>query len=74
MPWSPVRRFPNIIRRLQNNGFEKEAPVKELKKAIIIELGVTNPNKIREYAEIMQEIGMIKLKGDVLEILKDEVE
>jgi len=70
MPWSPIPKFFEVLKEAREDGYEREIPVSELKKRIMLATGVINQVKLSRYLHVMEELGMIKLKTrNVAEIL-----
>lgn len=60
MPYNITDRFPEIIALLKRWGYEKEVHYREVKKAIMLVLGVTKPKKVEYYIELLCQFNFIK--------------
>jgi hypothetical protein len=63
MPWSPVPKFPEIMKNLQARGYIKQVGGEYLRVEIIRTLGLTAPNTIRRCIETMCVLGYIEDTG-----------
>lgn len=71
MPWNPVKKFPGVMGRVRQWGYEKEVPISEIRKALIIETGSVRPETLRRYLKIMEELGYIEIRNERVAIIKD---
>ena len=70
MPWNVIRKFPAVIRKLREWGYEVEAPVSELRKALMIETGAIRSETLRRYMQAMEELDYIERKNDRVILIK----
>ena len=69
MPWSPIGKFPNVIERLRSWGYTKEASIKDLNRALMLETGIINHKTLARYIRAMEELKFIEIRSDrVVEI------
>lgn len=61
MPWSPVPKFPAVMKNIARKGYTIEISVKELELAVIEEIGIVREQTIRRTIETMEKMGMVKL-------------
>ena len=70
MPWSPIPRFFSVVKKAREEGFEREIPIQELRRLLMLETGVISDAKLSRYIRVMEELKMIKVKNSrVAEIL-----
>ena len=60
MPWSPIPKFPTIVKQLKDRGNIEETDVKTLRTEIKRITGVMRPETIANIIETMEELGFIK--------------
>ena len=70
MPWSPIPKFFEVLKEAREEGYEREIPIQELKRKLMLKTGVINQAKLSRYLQAMQELKLIKMKTrNVAEIL-----
>lgn len=70
MPWSPIPKFFSVVRKAREEGFEREVPIQELRRLLMLETGVISDAKLSKYIRVMEELKLIKIKNNrVAEIL-----
>ena len=70
MPWSPIPKFFEVLKEAREQGYEKEIPIEELKRLLMLRTGVINKTKLSRYLQVMQELKLIRMKTrNVAEIL-----
>mgnify|MGYP000392012886 CR=1 FL=1 len=75
MPWSPIGKFEDVIKRVKGQGYEHEAPITELQRAMMLETGIINERTLIKYIKAMEKLGMIKIKNTrVVEIVSETLE
>lgn len=70
MPWSAIKKFPAVIRRLREWGYEVEAPTSELRKALMLETGAIRSETLRRYMQAMEELDYIERKNERVILIK----
>lgn len=63
MPWSPVPKFPAVIQHLKDKGMIKQVNLTDLRKSIILIVGVSSESGIRRSIELMVELDYLKETG-----------
>ena len=71
MPWSPIKKFPGVLERLRLWGYEKEVPISELKKALMLETGIIKAETLGRYIRVMEELGYIQRKNDRIVLINN---
>ena len=70
MPWSPIPKFFEVLKEAREEGYEREIPMSELRRLLMLKTGVINHSKLSRYLQVMQELKLIKMKTrNVAEIL-----
>jgi hypothetical protein len=64
MPWSPVPKFPDIVKNIKANGFNGDYNFSTLEKAIIDATGVIRADTIKRIADVMVKLGFIGVNGN----------
>ena len=59
MPWTPLKGIARAILMKK----EEKTTVTDLKKAIMLETGVTGRKTLREYIKLAEELGWIEFDG-----------
>jgi hypothetical protein len=72
MPWSPVPRFPDIVKDLKWRGFaDRDFPVDVLEVSIMKITGAIKPATIKQTVVAMERLGYITRKGDFFTLKKE---
>lgn len=66
MPWSFVSHIEQIMKVCRRAGFEQEIPIGKLRVEMMRVTGVTNKGKLGHYLHVMEELGYIRRKGDLV--------
>lgn len=60
MPWSPIPKFPDIIRDLARQGYKKQTNFEPLKTAIMRQTQVITPKTIKRVIMAMEQLGFLR--------------
>ena len=64
MPWSPIPKFPSIVKNVKAQGYNGEYGLTTLERAIMEETGVIRPETIKRIADVLVKLGWIKTNGN----------
>ena len=71
MPWTPLKGIARAILMKK----EEKTTVTDLKKAIMLETGVTGRKTLREYIKLAEELGWIEFDGvDTLKMHPEKID
>jgi len=71
MPWSPIPKFFEVLKEAREEGYEREIPIAELRRLLMLKTGVINRSKLSRYLQVMEELKLIRVKNrNVAEILQ----
>ena len=75
MPWSPIPKFPEIIRDLKTNEFAEQVSLEPLKNSIMRITGIIRPDALKRVIQAMESLGYLKRHelGDVWFIHKEKL-
>ena len=60
MPWSPVPKFPDVIKEINRMGYDKQCQINTLRKAVVYITGIVRDSTIRNIIEKMELLDYIK--------------
>ena len=71
MPWTPLKGIARAILMEK----EEKTTVPELKRAIMLETGVTGRKTLKEYIKLSEELGWIEFDGvDTLKMHPEKID
>ena len=71
MPWTPLKGIARAILMEK----EEKTTVTELKRAIMLETGVTGRKTLRDYIKLSEELGWIEFDGvDTLKMHPEKID
>jgi len=71
MPWSPIPKFPEIIKSLKKAGYTSEVTFEPLKTEIMRITFLMRDDAIKNTIKAMERLGFLYLKGDGVWEIKD---
>ena len=75
MPWSPIPKFPEIIRELKRRGKTHETDYETLRISVMSVTGLIRDKSIKNAIRAMQDLGYLRMKpnGVAWEIMQDKL-
>lgn len=72
MPWSPIPKFPEILKDAYSRNLTKEVTFEELKPSIMRLTGLIKETTIRQTIKAMVTLGYLKQSGSVFIMCRTE--
>jgi hypothetical protein len=71
MPWSPVPKFPEIIKDIKWRGYaDRQFPVDVLEVSIMKITGIIKPATLKQTIIAMERLGYVTRRGDFFTLKK----
>lgn len=64
MPWSPIPKFPEVLKDLKASGYTKECSFECLKTSVMRVLGLMGEKTIARTIKAMQRLGYVRMKSN----------
>jgi hypothetical protein len=61
MPWSPIPKFPDIVRDLAGQGYTIETALEPLRTAVMRQTGLIRDQSVRQAIRAMEQLGYLKM-------------
>lgn len=74
MPYNPVKKFPEVIRQLKDDGFFSQVSISTLESTTMRTMGIINDKTLSQTIRAMEKTGYIKRRanGQVFDILNPD--
>lgn len=66
MPWSPIPKFPEIIRNIKGMGYRKETSFEVIRVCVMRVTNLIKDTTIKQTIKAMEDLGYIKMRSNGL--------